>query len=263
MLSRKSFTLVELLIVIGIIALLAAMLLPALAIARESARTASCKSLMKQYMLATENYRHDWEDFYPDSSNIYQKESGFLLYFTGDKKAPKDVTRCPSDLSTKELGRLGEVLTSDGITLGSIGCNENIMGCSNRLTRFGPMAMFYTQKFFSQVPGYDPTKVMMWADYQNYDGTDNTVNGLRCAVSFTTTDIGSLAFRHHGASNASYADGHVGHMRMVGAKLINKGHDFADGEEWTEWAGSHLPFGPRNNGGTWTVSGDCVDLDIK
>ena len=158
---------------------------------------------------------------------------------------------------------MGEVITEEGTLLGSIGCNENTMGCSNRKTSKGTAAIFNTQNFFSKVPGWTPTKVMMWADYQNYNGTDNTVNGLRCAVSMATADIGSVAFRHRGASNAAYADGHVGDMRMTGPKLINNGHDFAPGEHWTEWCGSHLPFGPRNNGGIWTIKGDCVDLNLK
>ncbi len=60
-----AFTLMELLIVIAIISLLAAMLLPALGNARERARQANCTGNLRQFSQAIQMYMDDWDRQYP------------------------------------------------------------------------------------------------------------------------------------------------------------------------------------------------------
>ncbi len=68
--SRAAFTLTELLVVVAIIAILAAILFPVFARARERARQTSCVSNLKQIGLGLKQYAQDYDGSYPEKSTV-------------------------------------------------------------------------------------------------------------------------------------------------------------------------------------------------
>lgn len=100
--NRRGFTLIELLVVIAIIAILAAVLLPALARAREAARRASCQNNLKQFGIIFKMYAGENKDWYPTLQNIWP---GFREELLGpdmrslypDYLTDHNLLLCPSD----------------------------------------------------------------------------------------------------------------------------------------------------------------------
>ncbi len=100
---RNAFTLIELLVVVAIIAILAAMLLPALSRAREKARAAVCMSNLKQIGLALQLYVSDWGNTpktWDGGATWYNGVLKKYLYINLNKS--RGILDCPSNKSGYE-----------------------------------------------------------------------------------------------------------------------------------------------------------------
>lgn len=102
---KRAFSLLELLVVVAILALLAAITFPAFSRARESARRSSCQSNLRQIFLAHYQYKEDSDGvFAPCAYRNARNERVIWPQLLQPYAKSEQIFRCPSDTASLRLG---------------------------------------------------------------------------------------------------------------------------------------------------------------
>ena len=228
----RAFTLIELLVVIAIIAILSAILLPALSKAKDRARTVVCLNNLKQLELCCHLYVTDNSDYLPPNQVggfvAAPSSTNGLSTVTNSRSwcpgiAPQDVStansielgnifsynrsaaiyRCPTDQST--VNGHPELLRTRSY------CMDISLSCEDARS---------TYHKFTEITQPAPGDLFVLIDTQEDDIWDATF-GIFARDSYWTDYWLDLASdRHNRGANLSFADGHVEHWRWQAPKVF-------------------------------------------
>jgi len=219
-LPKSAFTLIELLVVVAIIAILAAILLPALNSARERGRSASCINQEKQLALSVISYA-DGSDGWGPAASV----SGFTRWpasmYVAGYLPDLNVLVCPSamEYTYSEYHKLAR-----GLSVASL-------QTASGLTYFNYVHYTLNRYFIKETSDYPLRKVDNAVNASSKillaDGCGNTVNPTTYdtlpvtsrrgySEGFFVTTESNLKYlspfidpRHSGQSNIAWLDGHV------------------------------------------------------
>jgi len=262
--QQRGFTLIELLIVIGTIALLMAIMLPALNRARGQTRTIVCLSNLRQLGLAFACYANDYDDYamplfeQPDTywwgrklSNGIDHTKGFVWpYLKGELKR-ESVYECPAQRygSYTLQGKPPGVAEGPQWITSTYGYNGYYLSPPK-----SPWLQIQYRPWQKITTVIKPAEVIAFADTlldRDFALTNIALLDPPWILNNSATEWGingrpTTCFRHNDRANVVFVDGHCGSMKLEGGQYCspeakigsigkkNAPHYVPDYLQWTE-----------------------------
>lgn len=210
LIRRHVFTLIELLIVIAVIAILAALLLPALNKARDTAIRISCMNTQKSLGLACYSYRSDYDGWilFTDDCNYGYWLTALPPYYGGDLSSQwihvmgkGKAFQCPSDQNP-------HITVAPYRTPGTYYISYGYMDYFGVVRMVGStLTTIVAPKKEMKIS--EPSAVPMIIDLNKAQYHDAMVAAWRCVGLTGTMGLYLLGFRHGKSANVLHFDNHV------------------------------------------------------
>ncbi len=238
----KAFTLIELLVVISVIALLMAILMPALGAARSGGRALACRSNLRQLVIANIGYAMENDGFYVPAASDMWDDAGGLHRWHGVRdtlEEPFDPLRGPlidylADGRVKECPLRVEFVKgqdwSRNFEQGCGGYGYNMTYIGSRISQNVAGSTQSWKDSYAMTTRVTeisaPAMTLMFADTAMADDKKTLIEYSFAEPPFTVyngqpiTDFymsPSIHFRHRGQSNVGWVDGHIEPRQMAGS----------------------------------------------
>lgn len=210
--KKQSFTLVELLVVVGIIALLAGLIIPAVGMAQTSARRTACLSNQGQVMKIMRAYMNEGDrqflpNWYNSSSNKYLWTQA--LYNAGKIQNDISFARCPAIVPSSDAQISNETDASLAEAYGMVySANDNAKGINYKSTK-GLKHGTGSNAFMVA-----PNQLALGGCSARLSSSDQVVG--KSLIHFNPGDseindaaVGRTAFVHGDQANIFFLDGHA------------------------------------------------------